>query len=351
VGAEALGIDHVYLAVRDLARSEAFYDRVMPQLGFVKLREPLHGEPHVHYVGRPFGFTLRPARPGTPPHDPYAPGLHHFCFRLRDEAAVDAFARALGAAGIEASPPRRYPEYAPDYYATFFRDPDGVRLEVCNFWEARRRRMVSGVGPLDTGPPAAGSDPGFTRLEAPGLVLRRFEPRDAEALAAYRSDPEVARHQGWTTCSLDEAHRFVAGLASLAPGTPGEWFQFAVSETPEGPLLGDCALRRSRTDPRQAELGFTFARAHQGRGLAAAAVRRLLDYAFSTLLLHRVFALVDERNERAQRLLARIGFREEGRFVENVWFKGEWASERLYALLEREWRAGQSPPEPGGRRR
>ena len=143
---EILGFDHVYLAVRDLRTSEGFYDRVMAVFGFGKIAAPLHGEPHVHYYGRHFGFTLRPARPATPDHDPYAPGLHHLCLRVEDEAAVDRAARELRAAGIDVSEPKRYPEYAPDYYAAFFSDCDGIRLEVCNFWETRRRRMHGGKG-------------------------------------------------------------------------------------------------------------------------------------------------------------------------------------------------------------
>jgi glyoxylase I family protein len=138
---EVIGIDHVYVAVRDLARSTAFYDRVMAVLGYRKVESTIAGDPHVHFYNRQFGFSLRPARPGTPAHDPYAPGLHHFCFRVLDEAAVDRAAAELRAAGVEATDPRRYPEYAPDYYATFFTDPDGIRLEVTNFREIRRRRM------------------------------------------------------------------------------------------------------------------------------------------------------------------------------------------------------------------
>jgi glyoxylase I family protein len=42
--------------------------------------------------------------------------------------------------------PRFYPEYAADYYATFFTDPDGVRLEITNFREIRRRRMFDWEG-------------------------------------------------------------------------------------------------------------------------------------------------------------------------------------------------------------
>lgn len=180
-------------------------------------------------------------------------------------------------------------------------------------------------------------DDAFEAIRSERLTLRRFTPPDAAALAAYRSDPEVARYQAFDGCSLDEARRFIAELEGAAPGTPGRWFQFAASPTPDGPLLGDCALRCTRADPRQAELGFSFARDQQGKGLAREAVRLLLGYAFGRLDLHRVFAIVDERNARARRLLERLGFRCEAHFVENAFFKGAWSSELLYALLQGEW--------------
>ena len=138
---EVIGIDHVYVTVRDLARSEAFYDRVMRVLGFRKLAAPIGGDPHIHYYNRHFGYSLRPARDERATHDPYAPGLHHFCFRVVDESAVDRAEAELRSAGVEVSEPRYYAEYAPDYYATFFSDPDCVRLEITNFRERRRRRM------------------------------------------------------------------------------------------------------------------------------------------------------------------------------------------------------------------
>ena len=138
---EVIGIDHVYVTVRDLARSRRFYDGVMRVLGYKQVESLISGDPHVHYYNRQFGFSLRPARDGTSAHDPYAPGLHHFCFRVVDPAAVDRACAELRALGVTASDPRLYPEYSADYYATFFADPDGVRLEITNFREARRRRM------------------------------------------------------------------------------------------------------------------------------------------------------------------------------------------------------------------
>ena len=135
---EVTAIDHVYVTVSDLDRSQRFYDRVMGALGFRKVARPLAGgDLHVHYFNRITQFTLRPARSKPGSHDPYSPGLHHFCFRVADRAAVDAAAREIRRRGIDASEPRDYPEYHDDYYATFFEDPDGIRLEVVNHCQVR----------------------------------------------------------------------------------------------------------------------------------------------------------------------------------------------------------------------
>jgi len=138
VETEVTGVDHVYVTVRDLDTSEQFYDRVMSVLGFRKVARPLAGgDLHIHYFNRSFQYTLRPAR-NARDYDSYSPGLHHFCMRVRDRTAVDAAFRELGRRGIEASEPRLYPEYHEDYYATFFEDPDGIRLELVNHLRIRK---------------------------------------------------------------------------------------------------------------------------------------------------------------------------------------------------------------------
>ncbi len=127
---EVTGIDHLYLTVADFARSEAFYDRVMAVLGYRKGTLAVAGDPHAHYFNRVMQVSIRPARTPDRPHDAYAPGFHHLCLRLPDRRSVDAAVRALVALGVDVSAPRLYPEYAEDYYAAFFADPDGLRLEL-----------------------------------------------------------------------------------------------------------------------------------------------------------------------------------------------------------------------------
>lgn len=136
---EVAGLDHIYIAVSDLQRSELFYDRAMAALGFRKNAFMLGGDPHVQYFNRYFGYVLRPARTRTG-HDNYAPGLHHLCLRVNSIDDVIDAAKALQDAGVDAQPAKHFPEYAPDYWATFFLDPDGLRLELTNYRQERRDR-------------------------------------------------------------------------------------------------------------------------------------------------------------------------------------------------------------------
>lgn len=177
----------------------------------------------------------------------------------------------------------------------------------------------------------------FMQLESERLILRRFRDSDLAPFVAYRNDPEVARYQSWDSFDEREARAFIREMASAQPGVPGDWFQFAVESKETGGLVGDCALQVDGQEPYRAELGFTLAREHQGQGFATEAVSRLLDYAFTSLDLHRIFALADCRNKPSWALLERVGLRQEGHFLENVWFKGEWSDEYLYAVLEDEW--------------
>jgi RimJ/RimL family protein N-acetyltransferase len=170
------------------------------------------------------------------------------------------------------------------------------------------------------------------------LVLRPLELGDVSAFAAYRSDPDVARYQSWdTTYSAADAERLVASQEGVAFGRPGTWVQVAVVDRIGGALCGDCAVRVATDQPQSAELGVTFAPASQGRGLATEAVGALVTRLFEQHGIHRVQAQADDRNGAVHRRFERLGFRCEARLVEADWFKGEWTTLRVYAILRREW--------------
>ena len=174
-------------------------------------------------------------------------------------------------------------------------------------------------------------------FETRRLRARPFHDADVEAFVAYRADPDVARYQSWSDFTLAEGRAFVESMQGLRPGVPGQWYQFALEERADTALVGDLALKVSADEPREAEVGFTLAPAHQGKGYATEALRGLLGYAFGTLGLHRTIAVTDALNLPAAALLERVGMRREAHFHENVFFKGAWGSEFVFAMLEHEW--------------
>lgn len=181
------------------------------------------------------------------------------------------------------------------------------------------------------------SDTAFTALATPRLVVRRFGPDDVPTLAAYRSDPEVARYQSWEPpFSTAQAEAFVAAVGRVHPDTPGEWCQLAVADG-TGRHIGDVAVHVDADDPRLARIGFTFAREAQGHGYATEAVTAVLDYLFVVRGKHRVAAECDARNLRSAALLERVGMRREAHHVASAWWKGEWTDEYGYAVLADEW--------------
>jgi RimJ/RimL family protein N-acetyltransferase len=181
------------------------------------------------------------------------------------------------------------------------------------------------------------ADHGFDHLSSSRLTLRRLRQADLSGFCRYRSDPGVARYQDWTSFPEEEGRRFFVQQAALHPDVPGTWFQMAIELTGAGALIGDCGIHSLPDQPLHAEIGITLAPEHQGKGYATEAVRCLLDYVFGKLEKHRVTAICDARNAAAARVLERVGMRREGHFIQNVWFKGAWGDEYLYALLAQEW--------------
>jgi RimJ/RimL family protein N-acetyltransferase len=182
----------------------------------------------------------------------------------------------------------------------------------------------------------------FFRSETERLILRPFRMEDAEAFAAYRSDPQVAAYQGWEApYSLEQARHFCAAMSQAVPGIPGEWYQIALELKSNGEMIGELAFFILKGDERQAEIGFTLARRYHGQGYAGEAVERLLAHLLGERRLHRVRANCDVENAASARLLERVGMRREAHLVESLWFKGRWSSEYWYAILQREWEPRQ----------
>jgi catechol 2,3-dioxygenase-like lactoylglutathione lyase family enzyme len=126
-------INHISLTVVDLAQSTAFYERV---LGFLGYRLAELGDQYAEWKGPCGWFILRPASAElrSRAHDCMAPGLHHLAFSAGSRDEVDRFHREvllpLGTQVLD--PPQVWPQYSAGYYAVFFLDPDGMKLELAH---------------------------------------------------------------------------------------------------------------------------------------------------------------------------------------------------------------------------
>ena len=125
------GVHHVDLVVSSVERSLPFYRDLLGPLGFHRISEVEgeRGETIWYFAGPGSSIGIRKAQ-GIGGMDRYRIGLHHLAFEAVSRAVVDERYDWLIGAGAEIeTPPREY-AYSPGYYAVFFYDPDGIKLEI-----------------------------------------------------------------------------------------------------------------------------------------------------------------------------------------------------------------------------
>ena len=178
--------------------------------------------------------------------------------------------------------------------------------------------------------------PVLPRLETERLLLRTVEKNDLPALLAINSNDDVTRYlpyaswsvmadaQAWYEC-IRERHE------------KGSTMQFVVIEKQADAVIGSCLLFNLDETNAYAEAGYLLGKPYWGNGYMHEAMSALIDYAFNSLQLRRLEAMVDPRNVASDRLLTRLGFTREGRMRER-WVKdGEIQDCYFYGLLRREW--------------
>jgi len=128
-----MSVHHVDLVVSSIERSLPFYRELLAPLGFHRISEVEgeRGETIWYLSSSGAELGLREAQtPSDGPYDRYRIGLHHLAFEASSRAGVNERANWIRAQGAEIeSGPEEY-AYMPGYYAVFFYDPDGMKLEI-----------------------------------------------------------------------------------------------------------------------------------------------------------------------------------------------------------------------------
>ena len=171
------------------------------------------------------------------------------------------------------------------------------------------------------------------------LVLRRFNGGDLDAFHAYHSLPETARFLPGPAKTYTQSMERVGRYANFVFEKEGDWVALAIEAADQPGLLGEVVLKWL-PGRGQAEVGWTLAPAARGRGYCIEAANAVLRLGFEELGLHRIEARLDELNGVSASLCDRLGMRLEARHIDKWHYKGQWATELVYAILADEWRIG-----------
>ena len=176
-------------------------------------------------------------------------------------------------------------------------------------------------------------------LKTERLLLRPFLHGDEEDLLATATDSEWARYLVNVPEPFDrqKAKAFIKRVADLSHWEESPSFAVVY----QGNVIGAAYLKDLDHANHRAEFGFHVARYFWGKGLVREGAAELLNWAFTDLELNRVYAHVDPRNERAIRVLEKLGMSREGVLRQYVQWRGDYRDMAVWSILRQEWETGK----------
>jgi RimJ/RimL family protein N-acetyltransferase len=164
--------------------------------------------------------------------------------------------------------------------------------------------------------------------------LRPFHKEDAISLVGWFNDAEVTRFLTWyRPMSLEQEEKFLEKLQANEMD-----FALGIVTRDGDRLIGTCGLRNVDTRSRHAEFGISIGeKDYWGKGHGGEATRLIVDHAFATLNLNRVWLGVVEFNERGIKAYEKAGFRVEGRLRQHTYRDGRYWDELLMGVVRADW--------------
>ena len=171
------------------------------------------------------------------------------------------------------------------------------------------------------------------------LLLREARLSDYDDIHAYAVDADVVRYMDWGPNTPEVTAQALGGWVAMSAQWPRDEVNLVVELSETGRAIGAIRLSiQSKTD-RTADFGYTLNKDYWRRGLATEAASAIIETAFTTLGLHRVYATCDVRNAASYKVMEKLGMRREGTLLKNHEVRGRWRDTHVYALLAQEWAA------------
>jgi ribosomal-protein-alanine N-acetyltransferase len=173
------------------------------------------------------------------------------------------------------------------------------------------------------------------------VELVPYRPEYLPLFIEWRTQPLSVRYNPLLALSEEEIAQMLASRGSDLADL--HKFQSHTWVVPwEKQPVGSVSLKNISHSMGYAEIGYGIAEGHHGKGLATAAISRLIDKVFRETSLRKLLALVHVENSASRRVLTKLGFREEGLLREHYVIQGTPVDEIFYGLLKREWPLSKS---------
>jgi aminoglycoside 6'-N-acetyltransferase len=172
------------------------------------------------------------------------------------------------------------------------------------------------------------------------LILRPMVLSDVNDLYEYQSDPETVKYIPWPARTNEQVKEAVEKvLKDIKFDNAGDYLNYVWEVKETGKVIGQGNLNYISKEHKRAEVGWVINSKMQGQGYATEATRALINSAFVDHDFHRVIAYIDIRNAESIKLAQRLNLRLEATYQKDEWFKGEWTSAHLFAVLKDEWKS------------
>jgi RimJ/RimL family protein N-acetyltransferase len=172
-------------------------------------------------------------------------------------------------------------------------------------------------------------------IETERLLIREFRHSDLDSVHEYSGNPEVTKYIPFEPSSIQQAMAFLEQAIEKQSIPDRTDYELAVELKQENKVIGGCRMNKE-TDI-QAHLGFLFNQKYWGYGFATETAKALVDFGFSKLNVHRIFAHCFIDNLASVKVLEKVGLVCEGRLRENMMSEGKYSDTFVYGILRHEW--------------
>ena len=175
----------------------------------------------------------------------------------------------------------------------------------------------------------------FPELSTERLLLRKIIAADQVTIFKGLSDPAVIKYYGVSYTSLEATAKQMKFYDDLLKEGTGIWWAVCFKK-PAADMIGACGFNYLNRKHKKMEIGYWLLPPYFGKGIMTEAVTAIINYAFATMNIHRIEAVVEAGNDDSTKLLKTLNFTYEGTLVDSEIKNGKFISLQSWALLNRQ---------------